>query len=869
MKLFKTILAAILLFVFLYAKAGTPVASIIFSTPTVNNNLTHTFSASSSSESYTFQTIKGGEPCRQIPASKYGYFNVNDVTIPSTQNSVIINILFFDEGNTKINFQYNANDGNNYKSLSIQQTGSNNWITAKMAITNASFRNAQNSSGDFRISGNGIDIYIKEISIEIGTLTPENEPAPTTVTSAYSEFIGKSVAGYQVWFVAGSLTSGWTHWNTRTSGAPGPNTSHFEVCPDISEYPDEVLKPTNLAPMGNGTPFKLFTSSTKEVIDIHLKWMKDYGIDGAAVQRFIGNIGGSIIHSPAESIIKVKNAAEANERIFYICYDTSSSGMETTWDETIKIDWVYNVEQKNLTTSPAYAKVGNKPVVQLWGIGMKGGKNPGTAAETIALIDFFKARGCYVIGGTPKGWRTGTSDSKGVTQPTTVPGDNENFLPVYESLNMISPWMPGRIRNNADADNLLTSTMTPDKTYCDARNIQYMVVNFPGFAWSQWNSNDVNWAPRNAGEFMWKQATNIKKLGVQNMYFAMFDEYDEGTAIMKNATDWSNIPTNQYFLTSSADGIWCSSDFQLRVAGAAVEMLKGVRTVTDNVPVAHSNGPVYYRNSFEKRTTPYNYVNDVATKNGTFNIDPCFYQNAVILQSNVLSPLCEIQTTLPRSGLYSAKSTGTIGTSNAAKYSYKIATTKIAVKPNMTLSFWKKTENELGRYVFVDLKSKKGVYLKNLYTDQNGTSMNATTAHGTVGGDWEKFSCNFGSDVLLGDTITEIHINFDKTGTETGSYLAYFDDFLIEVNQNPNSVSNLSADNVFTLSQNLSNATISLKMNVDGEYTIQIYDISGVNILNSKSDNPTTTIDLSNYGSGVYVLNLTINNKKYYRKILK
>ena len=201
--------------------AETPVASIVFSNPIVSNNLTHTISTSTTSESYTVQTTKNGIGCRQIPISKYGYFNVNDAVIPSTQANLIFNITFFDEGNPKINLQYNANDGNNYKSLSISQTSTNGWVTAKVAITNASLRNEQNSSGDFRISGTGGDIFIKEINIEIGTLTPENEPFPVVSASSYSEFIGKSVAGYQVWFVAGSLTSGWTHWNTRTSGAPG------------------------------------------------------------------------------------------------------------------------------------------------------------------------------------------------------------------------------------------------------------------------------------------------------------------------------------------------------------------------------------------------------------------------------------------------------------------------------------------------------------------------------------------------------------------------------------------------------------------------------------------------------------------------
>jgi hypothetical protein len=621
--------------------------------------------------------------------------------------------------------------------------------------------------------------------------------------------------------------------------------------------------------MGNGTPFKLFTSSDKEVIDIHLKWMKDYGIDGGAVQRFIGNIGSSIIQSPTESIIKVKNAAEANERIFYICYDTSSSGMETTWDETIKMDWVYNVEQKNLTTSPAYAKVGNKPVVQLWGIGMKGGKNPGSAAETIALINFFKARGCYVIGGTPRGWRTGTSDSKGVTQPATVPGDDENFLPVYESLNMISPWMPGRIRDNATADALYSSTQLPDKTYCDARNIQYMPVNFPGFGWSQWNDGDPNSAPRAAGEFMWKQATNIKKLGCTNMYFAMFDEYDEGTAIMKNATDWSMIPTNQYFLTSSADGIWCSSDFQLRVAGASVELLKGKRVMSTNVPIPHSNGPVYYRNSFEKRTTVYNYVNDVATKSGTFNIDPCFYKNAVVASFNILSPNVAIQQSNPKSGLYSVAFTGSVyNASVAARYYYKVSEVKIAVKPNMKLSFWKQTVNELGRYASVDITTKYNRNLRdNGYVDQNGLIMHPTNPRGTVGGDYEKFTCNFGSGTLLGDTITGIVIAYENMGA--GTFTANFDDFLIEENEGANAVNEIATNNVFSVRQLAGSGLLALKMNVSGDYLIQVYDVSGVQLLSKKSNQPIETIDLSKYGNAVYVLKITINNKRYYQKIVK
>src|SRR5665647_996985 len=109
------------------------------------------------------------------PGKKYAYFNVDDATIPSTQKNLIFYITFYDEGTSSISLQYNADDGNNYKSASFSKTGTNTWITATVAITNASFRNGQNNKCDFRINGNGNN-YLKEISIVFGILNPESEP---------------------------------------------------------------------------------------------------------------------------------------------------------------------------------------------------------------------------------------------------------------------------------------------------------------------------------------------------------------------------------------------------------------------------------------------------------------------------------------------------------------------------------------------------------------------------------------------------------------------------------------------------------------------------------------------------------------------
>ena len=60
--------------------------------------------------------------------------------------------------------------------------------------------------------------------------------------------------------------------------------------------------------------------------------------------------------------------------------------------------------------------------------------------------------------------------------------------------------------------------------------------------------------------------TNLRSLNIKTAEIAMMDEYDEGTAILPMADGYSMIPTNQYFVTSSADGTYLSTDFYLRLA---------------------------------------------------------------------------------------------------------------------------------------------------------------------------------------------------------------------------------------------------------------------------------------------------------------
>jgi len=71
-------------------------------------------------------------------------------------------------------------------------------------------------------------------------------------------------AGYQGWFAnekAGRIRK-WNHWSAGNSPSPGWRHIYFDLYPDVSEYPEEVLQTTSLGNLGSEVPSKLFASDT-------------------------------------------------------------------------------------------------------------------------------------------------------------------------------------------------------------------------------------------------------------------------------------------------------------------------------------------------------------------------------------------------------------------------------------------------------------------------------------------------------------------------------------------------------------------------------------------------------------------------------
>ncbi|WP_370682855.1 glycoside hydrolase family 71/99-like protein [Streptomyces sp. DfronAA-171] len=308
--------------------------------------------------------------------------------------------------------------------------------------------------------------------------------------------------------------------------------------------------------LNGGGKAALFSSWDQQTVDTHFRWMREYGIDTAALQRF--NPFGSEGPTRDGMAQKVRQAAEANGRKFYVMYDvTNWNGMR----EQVKQDWTEKMSAH--TSSSAYAHQNGRPVVCVWGFGFSDDARPFGAEECLDVVNWFKARGCYVIGGVPTHWRTESEDSR--------PG----FSEVYHAFDMISPWMVGRIGSVADADNFYANVNTPDQAECDAHGIDYQPCVLPG---------DLQDGQRAHGDFMWRQFYNMKRVGVQGIYISMFDEYNEANQIAKTAASAADVPSGSGIKALDEDGTACSSDYYLRLTGDGGKLLRGEIPLTETRP---------------------------------------------------------------------------------------------------------------------------------------------------------------------------------------------------------------------------------------------------------------------------------------------
>ncbi len=143
----------------------------------------------------------------------------------------------------------------------------------------------------------------------------------------------KVLIGYQGWFTCPQDGTEWSHWSR---GVPSAETLSIDLYPDLRELdPDERCEIPGMT-IG-GKPAYLFSSRNPKTVSRHFRWMKEYGLDGVLVQRFVGSIRAK--QRDGDLVLKnIMAAAKESGRTFAIEYDISGGNPET-FAQTLKDDW--------------------------------------------------------------------------------------------------------------------------------------------------------------------------------------------------------------------------------------------------------------------------------------------------------------------------------------------------------------------------------------------------------------------------------------------------------------------------------------------------------------------------------------------------
>jgi hypothetical protein len=379
--------------------------------------------------------------------------------------------------------------------------------------------------------------------------------------------------GYQGWFLCpgdGSSVGSWVHWFRNNN--PVATNATVDFWPDISELQTDELFATSMT-LPDGSAARVYSAFTQKTVLRHFKWMKDYNLDGVFLQRFSSELSSSAFFAVRNQVLaNVRNGAETYGRVFAVMYDISGQPASTLVS-TLTNDWNYLVTTLQVTNSPRYIRHHGRPVVAIWGFGFT--DRPGTPSDAQTVINYFKSAGVTVMGGVPTYWRTLTADSQ----------TNTAWASVYRSFDIISPWSVGRYGTTTDADNFKINLILPDLTDTRSHGIDYMPVIFPGFSWHNLNAGPLNQIPRNGGAFYWRQAYNAVSAQCTMIYGAMFDEMDEGTAMLKMAPAPAQLPAQGTFVPLNIDGQALSSDWYLRMADQASRMLRGDIPTLPQMPI--------------------------------------------------------------------------------------------------------------------------------------------------------------------------------------------------------------------------------------------------------------------------------------------
>lgn len=354
----------------------------------------------------------------------------------------------------------------------------------------------------------------------------------------FDTYRGLVMTGYQGWF--GTPGDGcshgnqWYHYQEGGGFRPGVLRNSIDFWPDMSEY---TKKYETEFKFSNGQKASVYSAYDESTVLLHFKWMKDYGIDGAFMQRFVGEV----INNPAgkdhfDKVLEhAMKGSNESQRAICVMYDLGgfmSDDIRNTAAVLADAQAIMNkYNLKDRTKQKFYLYQNNKPLIVLWGVGFNDNR-PYSLDDVETLMNGLKEQGYSIMLGVPTYWRERRNDAL----------SSAKLHDLIKAADVIMPWFVGRFgkENYSDFHELIQE----DIAWCkdEAHPVEYAPLCFPG-------SSDRNMHPNNGinsrygGQFLWDQMYHCIKSGAQLLYIAMFDEIDEGTAIYK-CLNQSSVPSN-------------------------------------------------------------------------------------------------------------------------------------------------------------------------------------------------------------------------------------------------------------------------------------------------------------------------------------
>jgi hypothetical protein len=400
---------------------------------------------------------------------------------------------------------------------------------------------------------------------------PEEKPEEKPVEKIYDEtgclftsYKGLVMAGYQGWFTAegDGAERGWHHYEKSGKFEPGMNTIDF--WPDVSEY---TLTYKTAFKFSDGSDAYVYSPYDAESVDLHFKWMKDYGLDGVFMQRFVSEIksekGKRHFNKVLDNALKAANKYKKAICVMYDLSGSSSADMQVLINDWNELQTTFSLFDN--VKNPTYLRHNKKPLLVLWGVGFSDGRKY-TIADVQSLVTALKGpeKKVSIMLGVPYYWRTLERDTE----------NNPLLHTVIKSADIIMPWAVGRY-NSGSYDNTAGMRLPGDISWCKSAGINYVPLVFPGFSWGNLKGDVTiyNQIPRNKGDFFWQQVAGAKQSGAESLYLARFDEIDEGTALFKCLKE-RNLPLNG---TGKFVGIEedLATDYYLWLAGKATDWFHG------------------------------------------------------------------------------------------------------------------------------------------------------------------------------------------------------------------------------------------------------------------------------------------------------